>query len=54
MWDENNYSKILNDITELYNELEKKRKQFALELSSEGKELKNINLKMRKVIKFLN
>lgn len=48
MWDENNYSKILNDITELYNELEKKRKQFALELSSEEKELKKYKFENEK------
>ena len=56
MWDENNYSKILNDITELYNELEKKRKQFALELSSEEKELKKYkfeNEKNDKVFKLI-
>ena len=40
MWDENNYSEILNDITELYNELEKRKKQLSLELSKEEKELK--------------
>lgn len=40
MWDENNYSKILNDIAELYNELEKKKKQLSLDLSKEEKELK--------------
>ena len=56
MWDENNYSKILNDITELYNELEKRRKQFALELSSEEKELKKYkfeNEKNDKVFKLI-
>lgn len=40
MWDENNYSKILNDVAELYNELEKKKKQLSLDLSKEEKELK--------------
>lgn len=40
MWDENNYSKILNDITELYNELEKKRKQLSADILKEEKELK--------------
>ena len=40
MWDENNYSKIINDINELYNELEKRKKQLLSELSKDEKELK--------------
>lgn len=40
MWDENNYSEILNDINELYGELEKRKKQLSLDISKEEKELK--------------
>lgn len=40
MWDENNYSEIMNDINELYNELEKRKKQLLSELSKDEKELK--------------
>ncbi len=39
MWDENNYSEILSDIVELYNELEKTKKQLSLDISKDEKEL---------------
>lgn len=40
MWDENNYSEILNNITELYSEIDKRKKQLTLDISKEEKELK--------------
>lgn len=40
MWDENNYSEILKEITDLYNELEKRKKQLTLDISKEEKALK--------------
>lgn len=40
MWDQNNYSEILNNITELYSEIDKRKKQLALDISKEEKELK--------------
>lgn len=39
MWDEDNYSEILDVILELYNELEKKKKQLSLDIKKEEKEL---------------
>lgn len=56
MWDENNYSEILNDITELYNELEREKKQLSIELLKEEKELRKYkyeNCQSDKVIKLL-
>lgn len=41
MWDKNNYSDILHNISELYKELECRRKQLSLELSKEERELNN-------------
>ncbi len=38
--DENNYSEILNNITELYSEIDKRKKQLTLDISKEEKELK--------------
>lgn len=40
MWDENNYSGILKEITELYNELEKRKKQLTVDILKEEKVLK--------------
>lgn len=39
MWDENNYTEIVRDITELYDEVEKKRKSLSLEIGKKEKEL---------------
>ena len=39
MWDENNYSEILGMIVELYNELEKKKKQLGSDIKTAEKEL---------------
>ena len=39
MWDENNYTEIVRDITELYDEVEKKRKSLSLEIAKKEKEL---------------
>ncbi|MBD5546961.1 MAG: AAA family ATPase [Lachnospiraceae bacterium] len=39
MWDEDNYSEILDVIVELYSELDKKRKQLILDIKREDKEL---------------
>lgn len=39
MWDENNYTEIVRDITELYYEVEKKRKSLSLEIAKKEKEL---------------
>lgn len=57
MWDVNNYSNILNDITELYKELEKKKDQLTSDLSKEEKELKKYkfeNGQSDKIIKLLS
>lgn len=57
MWDENNYSEILNEITELYNRLEVKKKQLSVDISKEEKELKKYkyeNDQSDKVIKLLS
>lgn len=54
MWDENNYSEILNNITELYSEIDKRKKQLTLDISKEEKELKNIAMKIAKVKKLRN
>ena len=40
MWDENNYSEILNNITELYNEIDKRKKKLTLDISKDEKEIK--------------
>ena len=44
MWDENNYSKILTDITELYNELEKRKTQLTSEIKKKERELKQYKI----------
>lgn len=56
MWDENNWLKVLNDITEIYKELENKKKQLSKEISKEKKELKKYkveNDQSSKIIKLL-
>lgn len=42
MWDENNWLKVLNDITEIYKELENKKKQLSKEISKREKRVKEI------------
>ena len=57
MWDENNYSEILREITDLYSELEKRKKQLTLDISKEEKVLKEYtyeNSQKDKVMKLLS
>ncbi len=56
MWDESNYSEILKEIIEIYNELEKRKKQLESAIVKEKKELKTFtyeNDQNEKVINLL-
>lgn len=53
MWDRNNYSEILEEITDIYNELEKKKKELTTDISKGEEELKAFTYEKEKIDKIV-